>query len=76
MKNCLLILVAVMFAFTVCGQSLAAEKACCLKSSACACGKAGCLVDGKCTCGDNCCKSCSCGCAQQKAEQGCNCHKK
>lgn len=76
MKQFLLVLSIAMFAFVAGGQSLAAEKACCLKSSACACGKAGCLVDGKCTCAENCCKACSCGCGEQKAGQGCDCHKK
>ncbi len=75
MKQFFLILSIVMFVFAVCGQSLAVEKSCCLKSS-CACGKVGCLVDGKCTCTENCCKACPCGCTEQKAEQGCNCHAK
>jgi len=75
MKNYFLVLAVVMFAFVACGQSLAAEKTCCLKTS-CACGKAGCIVDGKCSCAENCCKACKCGCAEPKAEQGCNCHQK
>lgn len=75
MNKFILMLSIIMFVFVVCGQSLAVEKACCLQSS-CACGKAGCLVDGKCTCVENCCKECQCGCVEQKAGQGCNCHKR